>query len=166
MEIAQKGGNALAAYGIGYQAHNAQGRQVDDPAYDLCHCFGGIIEELFRAVRSHGFHGNAENDGPEKDADVISLQEGADRIVNGAHHQVEEHFPNAAGRRGAACIGSGLQGEGGGEKEGKGYADDGSQEGAGHVQGDDGLHAAFLVWLLLGNGIDDKEKYQYRRHAL
>ena len=73
---------------------------MDDPAYDLCHCFGSIIEELFRAVRSHGFHGNAENDGPEKDADVISLQEGADRIVNGAHHQVEEHFPDAAGRRG------------------------------------------------------------------
>ena len=165
LHIAKEGGKAFAAYGIGYQSHNAKGRQVDDPAHDFGDCFGGIIKHSFRVVTAHGFHGNAEDDCPEEDADVIGLQEGAHRIVDGAHDQVEKHFSNTAGRRCISHFRSGLKGEGGGEEERKGHADNGSQEGACHVQGDDGLHAALLVRLFLGNGVDDKEEDQHRSHA-
>ena len=164
--ISKKGGKAFAAYGIGHKAHDAQGRQVDDPAHDLCDRLGRIVEELFRLDTAHRFQGDTENDGPHQDADVVCLQDGGYRVIDGAHDQVIEYFADAAG---SGCIRSGrrrVQGQGCGEEERKGNPHDGSEEGTCHVQSDDRLHIAPLAGLFLGDGVDDEEEHQHRRHAL
>ena len=163
-EIGNQGGKAAGADGLGHQAHDPQGGEVDHPGDHLGDA-GGQVFQYMLGLRAGGFvEGQADDHRPGQDADVVGGEDGVQGIVHDVQHQVVDHFRNAAGRihLGVAQ----LEHQGLGEEEGQGHSHDGRGEGADHIEGDDGFHLGIAPFFPLDHGIHHQDEHQERGHSL
>jgi hypothetical protein len=130
------------------------GREMDNPADDGRHGAGKIFQPLPCRRVVEPAQGEAQDDGPSEDADIVGVHEGRDRIVYEGQDQIVEYLDNPA-RRSQFRIRRDLQHQAGREEETHDYADDGSAEGAQEIQFDDGTDAARGTFLFLGHGVHD-----------
>ena len=146
------------------EAQDAEGRELDDPADDLRDDVGQVAEDLDGPLRSQQLQGEAQDDGPEQDADVVGLRERLD----GVHHHVgeegQEHVGQAAGRA-AAALGP-LELDRHREQEARHHREHGGAERGHQVQRDDGPEPGPQAALRLGDGRGHQQGDQHRRDGL
>ena len=157
MGVGGKGLEAGGGHGGVHQAHNAEGGAVDDPADGGGQAFGQVRQDLFGGLAGVA-HGQAEDDGPQQDADEVGIGQGGDGVADGVVQQGGQHLADAAGGSGGT-VSLGQQ-QGGGEQEAGDDRAQGGQEGAHQIEYDDGAHVGAAALLTLSQGVDDDEEHQ------
>ena len=155
-----------AALGDGgeHEAQDAKGSELDDPADNLRDHVREVAEDLDSPLRSQQFQGEAQDDGPEQDADVIGLRERLDGVHHHVRQERQEHVGQAAGRA-AAGLGS-LQRNRDREQETRHHREDCGAQRGDQIQEDDRAEAGAQAALRLGNGRGDKQRHQHRGDSL
>ena len=160
--VSQQRVEAALADGVRHEAHDAEGREADDPLHDLRHTFRDVGDERLGCRRGLA-ESDAEQDRPRQDADVIRLDDGVYRIVHHGQQQVFQHFDDAAGRR-QVCVGDGeLQLRR--EQERRGHRNQRGAECADHVKPDDRAHRRVLGGSVPRHGVADEDEDENRRDA-
>ena len=85
------------------QTENAERRTADDPAHDGGDAVGKIRKDRSRLL-SGFFQCQAEDHGPEENADVVAVDQGIHRVCNHTRQEVHEDLGHA-GRRDIALGG-------------------------------------------------------------
>ncbi len=164
LQVTDQRFHAGGAYGVCYQAHDAQGREVNDPGHHFGDRLRYVIEPALGGAGCNIFHSQADDDRPGQDTDVVRREQRIHRVVHHVQNQIVEHRDNVARRR-QLRICCHLQVQSGRKQEGHGYAHERRTESRHHVKPNNRLHGSAISRFLLGHGIHDQEEYQNRRHA-
>ena len=130
--VGVEGGEAGGGDGGRHQAEDAVGRDADDERDDVVDDARGVVEYGF-GVGVGVAQGDAGEHRPGKDADVVAVGDGADRVVGDFEEERGQHFFQAA-RRGDG-FGVAAEVECGGEPGAGDDGDCGGGKGAGDIQG-------------------------------
>lgn len=159
LDVAEESGEAARSDGLGNEAHDAHRCAADDPLHHGGDAFGDVIQKGLCSGRSGAAEGDAHDDGPAENADVVGIEERGNRIVHDAQNEIVQDLHDAA-RRFDFRIGH-LQMQRGREEKGQRDPHEGRAEGAEKIQKDDRLHVGIAAGPLLGHGIHDEEKDQH-----
>ncbi|MNP32422.1 hypothetical protein D3C76_1256010 [compost metagenome] len=104
--------------------------------------------------------GKAQPDGPHQNADVVSIQQGINRVRDHAHQQAAKHLDNA-GWRGDITRGRGKV-QRGREQEAKHHRRQGGRESTQQIEEQNRTNVGFLAVLVVGNGGHHQHQHQHR----
>ncbi|MNN71254.1 hypothetical protein D3C81_1871730 [compost metagenome] len=93
--------------------------------------------------------GHAQTNGPGQHTNEVGIEQGVDRVVDGAQQQVLQHFTNAARR--AQCRLAGAQGQMRREQHAGDNGHHCSREGAQQVQPENWADVGFLAVAMVGD---------------
>ena len=137
------------------EAQDTEGGERDNPADDGRHSVGDAREHVFHLVACTP-KGDAQNDGPCENAEVVRAHKRRDRVGDHVGDKRCEDFPDAGGR--GLRLGSGGEREVDGEQGAREDGDGAGDEGAHQVQDDDELHLPAA--LRVAQGADYQEEHK------
>ena len=145
------------------QTHDAEGRQIDDPAYDLGHRVRRVGKEDLGALRTVLLHSQTEQARPEQDADVVAVEQRAHGVGHKVGQQGIQHLTKAL--RHHFRLRSLCQNDGLGEQKARNDRNGCRQEGGEHIQPDDCAEPAVQLGGALRQCAGHDDEDQNRRNA-
>ena len=164
LAVLGKDGQTVAGNVGVHQTHDAEGCQIDDPAHDLRNGIGGVCQKDLGALYADVLHGNAEHTGPEQDADVVAVHQGADGVGHKVGQQGAQHLTQALRDHIGLCrIGQyhlDREHKAGDDRNGC------RQKGGEHIQPDHGAKATVQLGRALCQRACHNDEHQHRGNAL
>ena len=117
---------------------------------------------MARGVGTVIAHGEAQNQGPSQNADVVGVGQRADRVGHQVHQQSLQHFDNAAWRRGRHIARFRKNQHGRKSKAGN-HCDQGCRKRTDEVQNDNRFDVGLVAFLMLRDGGQHQCEHQNRR---
>ena len=149
--------------GVEHQAENAEGGAADDPAHHLRDCVRQLAQGPLGAVS--GFpQGDAQQNRPGQNTDVIGVYQGVYRIGHQVHQQGVQHLADAAGGGGLALRLRELQSDR--KQEAGDYRYAAVNKGAQQIEENDPGHVGLLSLPVAGEGGHYQKQHQQRGHRL